>query len=111
MNRRALTLACLLASMALPAFALLPAVLVSGLVIPGETTDLDQGATGANFNRLGGPFSDLVYDRQNHALYGLVDRGPGGGLLPFETRVEKFKVNVDNKTGAISHFRLQATIL
>ena len=48
---------------ALPAFALAPPVLVGALTIPGEATDLYVGATGANFNRLGGPFSDLFYDR------------------------------------------------
>src|SRR5262245_14863131 len=111
MKSRTLKLAVLLGLLAMPALASSPPTLVNGLVIPGETTDLYQGATGAHFNRPGGFFSDVFYDRRTHALYGLADRGPGGGVLSFETRVEKFKVNVDNKTGAISNFRLQSTIL
>src|SRR5262249_18469159 len=103
--------ALLVALLAIPAIAFSSPQLVNGLVIPGEAIDQYQGASGANFNRLGGFFSDLYYDRQNGALYGLADRGPGGGVLPYETRVQKFKVNVDNKAGAISNFRLQATIL
>jgi hypothetical protein len=113
MKFRTLRFALLLLALAvLPGFAVGGSPqLVNGLVIPGETTDLYQGAAGANFNRLGGFFSDLHYDRQNGTLYGLADRGPGGGVISYETRFQKFKVNVDHKTGAISNFRLQATIL
>ncbi len=85
--------------------------LVSTLVIPGESTDLYVGPASANTNRLGGPFSDLYYNRQDGSFYGLVDRGPGGGLISYETRVEKFKVNINNKTGDLSEFRVQSTIL
>ena len=112
MIARIMKVALVAAFIAAPALAVddLP-VLVNSIVVPGETPDLYTGAAGANYNRLGGPFSDLFYDRQNHALYGLVDRGPGGGLISYETRIEKLKVNVNQKTGAISSFRLQLTIL
>lgn len=56
---KTLKLALLLGFAAIPAFASDPPTLVNGLVIPGETTDRCLGAAGANFNRLGGPFSDL----------------------------------------------------
>lgn len=82
--------------------------LVNSLEIPGNSTDLAPGS-GANQNRLG-MMSDMFYDRQNHAMYTLADRGPGGGTIAYETRVHKFKVNVDNKTGEITNFRVQQTI-
>src|SRR5262249_631419 len=42
--------------------------------------------------------------------YGLVDRGPGGGLLPYDTRVQQFKLDVVQSTGAISGFQVTGTI-
>ena len=42
---------------------------------------------------------------------GLVDRGPGGGVIPYQTRVQQFSLNVNQSTGAISNFVLQNTIL
>ncbi|PSB19020.1 PEP-CTERM sorting domain-containing protein [Phormidesmis priestleyi ULC007] len=86
------------------------ASLVNNLVIPGESTDLAAGS-GANANRLGGFFSDLYYDRYQNLYYGLVDRGPGGGTISYNTRVEKFSLDVDAKTGAIAGFKLLDTIL
>lgn len=84
------------------------AELVNTIEIPGETLDLVPGF-GANVNRLG-MGSDLAYDRRSHTLYSLADRGPGGGVISYETRVHKAKVNFDFKTGKISKFRLQETI-
>ena len=86
------------------------AVLVNNLVIPGESTDLAVGC-GVNINRLGGFFSDLYYDRHQNLYYGLIDRGPGGGTIPYDTRVEKFSLDVNATTGAISGFKLLDTIL
>ena len=86
------------------------AVLVNNLVIPGESTDLAVGS-GVNINRLGGFFSDLYYDRHQNLYYGLIDRGPGGGTIPYDTRVEKFSLDVNATTGAISGFKLLDTIL
>ena len=87
--------------------------LVNTLSIPGETTDLfplNGGSSGANVNRLGF-FSDLYYDRHSNVYYGLGDRGPGGGLIPYNTRVQKFSLDVDSHTGAIGNFTLLETIL
>lgn len=84
---------------------------VNSLSIPGEITDLsllNGGNGGANVNRFGF-FSDLYYDRSNNVYYGLSDRGPGGGLLPYETRVQKFTLDVDLNTGAISNFKVLKT--
>ncbi|GBF82151.1 esterase-like activity of phytase family protein [Aphanothece sacrum] len=85
--------------------------LVNTIVIPGDTTDLSGQPTGANGNRLGGFFSDLYYDRSSNFYYGLSDRGPGGGVLSYDTRVQKFTLNVNPNTGAISNFNLVDTIL
>lgn len=84
--------------------------LVNEVTIPGDSRDLAPGS-GANVNRLGGFFSDLYYDRYNNVYYGLVDRGPGGGVIPYDTRVQKFSLDVDANTGAIGNFKLLDTIL
>ena len=84
--------------------------LVNSITIPGNATDLNPGSN-ANDNRLGGFFSDLYYDRTNNVYYGLVDRGPGGGVIDYKTRVEKFSLNVNLTTGQISGFNLLDTIL
>ncbi len=85
---------------------------VNSLSIPGEMNDLspvNSDSGGANINRFGF-FSDIYYDRPRNVYYGLSDRGPGGGLLPYETRVQKFTLDVDANTGAISNFNLLRTI-
>ena len=38
------------------------------------------------------------------------DRGPGGGTVPYETRVQRFTLDVDRATGRISNFQIQAPI-
>lgn len=90
------------------------ATLKNILVIPGAALDRTQlkGARGgANINRLGGFGSDVYYDRNAKVFYGVADRGPGGGTIPFATRVQKFTLNIDPVTGAASHFKLLDTIL
>jgi len=82
---------------------------VNSIVIPGDATDLAPG-NGPNLNRLGGFFSDLAYDRQRNTWYGLVDRGPGGGLISYDTRVQNFGLTVNGATGAIGNFTLTQTI-
>ena len=84
---------------------------VNSLTIPGESTDLlNTEITGANINRLGF-ISDLYYDRHSNLYYGVGDRGPGGGVISYKTRVQKFSLDVDPNTGAISNFNLLDTIL
>lgn len=84
-------------------------VFVNDIRLPGDSTDL-QPSSGANVNRLG-MFSDLTYDRFSNRFYGLSDRGPGGGVIPYATRVQQFELNVSPTTGAISGFNLTRTIL
>ncbi|WP_026135322.1 esterase-like activity of phytase family protein [Scytonema hofmannii] len=85
--------------------------LASTLALPGESTDLFpfQGNS-ANINRLG-YFSDLYYDRYNKVYYALGDRGPGGGVISYQTRVQKLTLDVNQNTGAISNFKVLETIL
>ncbi|MEA5510540.1 esterase-like activity of phytase family protein [Crocosphaera sp. UHCC 0190] len=85
--------------------------LVNTIVIPGNATDLSGQPNSPNGNRLGGFFSDLYYDKANNVYYGLSDRGPGGGTIAYDTRVQKFTLDVDLNTGAISNFNLLDTIL
>ncbi|MGV0023681.1 esterase-like activity of phytase family protein [Phormidesmis priestleyi] len=106
-----LTQCSLLLSLSLAALptAAKAGVLVNSLTIPGESTDKIPGS-GANVNRLG-LFSDLYYDRHQNVYYSLVDRGPGGGTISYNTRVQKLSLNVDAQTGAIGDFKLLDTIL
>ena len=81
---------------------------VNGLVIPGDTLDATRqpGANGGRF----GFFSDIYYDPIRDEWWALSDRGPGGGLLDYATRVQRFDLNVHPITGRISNFRVKETI-
>ncbi|MDF5720091.1 MAG: esterase-like activity of phytase family protein [Rhizonema sp. PD37] len=88
--------------------------LVNYITVAGETTDLaplNGNNNNANVNRLGGFGSDFYYDRDRNVYYGLADRGPGGGTIGYNTRVQKFSLNVDPDSGEISNFKLLKTIL
>jgi hypothetical protein len=80
---------------------------VNGLAIDGGTLDLTSADA---FNRRLGFFSDLYYDPNRKEWWGLSDRGPGGGTLPYETRVQRFTLDVA-ANGAISNFQVQQTVL
>lgn len=82
---------------------------VNGLALDGAMLD-KSGGTDANNGRLG-YFSDLHYDANRKQWWGLSDRGPGGGVLDYQARVQRFKLKVDPNTGAISGFELIKTIL
>jgi hypothetical protein len=81
---------------------------VNGLVIPGGTLDATQ-QPGANAGRLGF-FSDIYYDPIREQWWALSDRGPGGGVLDYGTRVQRFTIDVHPVTGRISKFRVKETI-
>jgi hypothetical protein len=80
---------------------------VNGIAIDAAATDL---STGSAFDRRLGFFSDLYYDQQRGEWWGLSDRGPGGGTLAYETRVQRFTIGVDPVTGAIGGFQVQETV-
>ena len=81
---------------------------VNGLVIPGDTLDATR-KPGANAGRFGF-FSDLYYDPVREEWWALSDRGPGGGVLDYATRVQRFTLDVHPVTGRISKFRVKETI-
>lgn len=81
---------------------------VNGLAIPGNTIDA-TGITGANQGRFGG-FSDLYYDPIRSQWWALADRGPGGGTINYNTRVEQFTLDINPATGAISNFQIVNTV-
>ncbi len=101
----ALALACIAA---VPAAVAAPQF-VNGLALDGDALDV-SGGTNANSGRLG-YFSDLHYDAKRRHWWGLSDRGPGGGALHYETRVQRFKVDIDKTTGAISNFKVLQTVI
>lgn len=82
---------------------------INGLALDGSLLDRSGGAD-ANTGRVG-YFSDLYYDAQRHEWWGLSDRGPGGGVLNYEPRVQQFRVKVDPKSGAIRDFAIRQTII
>ena len=73
---------------------------VNGLLIAGDTLDATK-QPGANAGRLGF-FSDLYYDPIRDEWWALSDRGPGGGLLDYATRLQQITLKVNTFTGEIS---------
>jgi hypothetical protein len=81
------------------------------LSIPGNAIDktvCGAGGCTPNQNRLSFG-SDLYYDRFNKTFLGLADRGPGGGVIPYATRLQEFSLNIDPTTHAISDFTITST--
>lgn len=78
----------------------------NGLALAGDAVDLSTGTTA---DRRLGYFSDIYYDATRKEWWGLSDRGPGGGLLNYETRVQRFEVDI-SATGSISNFRVVETV-
>ena len=76
------------------------------LLLAGDALDLSSGTAA---DRRLGYFSDIYYDPSRGQWWGLSDRGPGGGVLPYDTRVQRFEVDI-SATGAISNFRIAQTV-
>lgn len=104
---RAVSAAVLLASATLAAHA--APSFVNGLALDGAALDLSGGSS-VNNGRLG-YFSDIYYDSKRNEWWGLSDRGPGGGTLNYNTRVQRFTLDVDFNTGAISNFKIAETVV
>lgn len=99
------TMVVLASSVLVGAVAAAP-MFVNGIAIPGNTGD--QFGTAVDDGRVGF-FSDLYFDPVRNELWGLSDRGPGGGTLSYDTRVQRIAVDIDPITGAISSFRRRPT--
>ncbi len=98
----AAALAALTGAQAAPGF-------VNGLAIDAGTLDLSGGSS-VNNGRVGF-FSDIYFDPNRNEWWGLSDRGPGGGTLDYNTRVQRFTLDVNASTGAISNFRIAETVV
>jgi hypothetical protein len=102
-----LALASALAA-SLPASANAAIQFVGKFEVAADATDLSgQGAAGGQ-NRLSFG-SDWVYS--GGKFYGITDRGPGGGLLPFVPRVHEMTLDIDTNTGAVGGYNLLRTTL
>jgi hypothetical protein len=104
-----LTLICLTACVSAVPAALAAPEFVNGLLLPGDLLDA-SGGTEVNDGRVGF-FSDIYYDVKRQQWWGLSDRGPGGGTLHYATRVQRFKLDIDENTGAISNFKILQTVI
>lgn len=82
---------------------------VNGLTLDARTLDASVG-TAVNDGRPGF-FSDIYYDAARHEWWALSDRGPVGGTLHYETRVQRFTIDVNPGTGAISNFQVRQTLI
>lgn len=98
------------AALAVAAPALAQVSYINNWTVPGDAIDLSglPAAEGNNRLSIG---SDLWYDRATDLFYGMTDRGPGGGLISFQPRIEAFKLDINKMTGAIGGFTLAQTIL
>lgn len=84
------------------------ATFVNGIAIAGDSSDL-SGLSGVD-SRVGF-FSDLYYDANRNEWWGVSDRGAGGGTLDYATRIQRFTIDVNATTGAISNFQVQQTVM
>jgi hypothetical protein len=84
------------------------AVFVNGFRIPGNTLDATK-QPGANAGRFGF-FSDIYYEPTRNEWWALSDRGPGGGLIEYATRLNRFTIDINPLTGRISNFRIKETV-
>ncbi len=80
---------------------------INGIALNGSLPDLSGGSP---FDSRVGFFSDLYYDNNRNQWWGVSDRGPGGGTLPYETRVQRFTLDIA-ANGAISNFAIAETVL
>ena len=81
---------------------------VNGVVIAGDTLDATH-VPGANAGRFG-QFSDLYFDAVRGEWWALSDRGPGGGLIDYATRVQRLEILIDESTGAIVRVKVKETV-
>ncbi|HEY0661879.1 MAG TPA: esterase-like activity of phytase family protein [Lysobacter sp.] len=105
--------ATLLFALAIPAVAA-EWELVNIIETPATTADAVRLTKGtpdsANLNRFGF-YSDLVFDTKTGAWFALSDRGPGGGLIDYATRVQRLNIPFDAATGAIGQPLIERTII
>ena len=89
--------------------ALAAPTFVNGLALPGNMLDIKHGKAADSGLRVG-YFSDIYYDPNRNEWWGLSDRGPGGGVLHYGTWVQRFNIDIDPVSGAISNFKIVESI-
>lgn len=102
-------LALAAALVALPSAAPAAITFVGKYEIAADATDLSGETASGGQNRL-----SIGSDWQfwGGRFYGITDRGPGGGVLPFTPRVHQVSLDLDTLTGAVNgHNVLQTTLL
>ncbi|HJR72806.1 MAG TPA: esterase-like activity of phytase family protein [Luteimonas sp.] len=93
------TLACCLALAASAQAIAAEWTLADVLPISARSVDRIQPRhPAANVNRLGF-FSDLSYDASSHTWYALSDRGPGGGVIGYSTRLQQMIIPINPVSG------------
>jgi hypothetical protein len=99
MKLRSIAVAIMLAA-SLPAVAA-QWTLADAMPIPGNSVDrIKSSMPAANINRLGF-FSDLTFEPASHTWFALSDRGPGGGVLGYATRVQQMLIPIHPFTGEL----------
>jgi hypothetical protein len=108
MQLHALACAALLVSLTSAASAgtVTSASFVNGITLSGSAPDASAGTA---VERRLGYFSDIYYDNLRNEWWGLSDRGPGGGVLNYETRVQRFSIDY-TAAGVISNFKVLDTV-
>jgi hypothetical protein len=97
MKLRSIAVAIMLAA-SLPAAAA-QWTLADAMPISGNSIDrIKSSAPTANINRLGF-FSDLTFEPATHTWFALSDRGPGGGVLGYATRVQQMWIPINPISG------------
>lgn len=82
-------------------------IFVNGLALSGDLQD--KGGNELRFRV--GYFSDIYYDPNRNEWWALSDRGPGGGVLSYATRAQRFTVDIHPVTGAIARFKIVETVV
>jgi hypothetical protein len=91
------------ASQAAPSF-------VNGLALPGNLHDMKEQGKPTDSKLRVGYFSDIYCDPARNEWWGLSDRGPGGGVLSYGTRAQRFTLDINPETGAISNFKIVESV-
>ena len=105
-NLRLTTLALALSPALCAAATVSNTAFVNGLALDGGAQDL---STGSAAERRLGYFSDIYYVASSNEWWGLSDRGPGGGVLNYDTRAQRFALDI-GANGSISNFRVLETV-
>jgi hypothetical protein len=75
-----------------------------------DATPVRHGQGGANINRFGF-YSDLAFDPRTFSWYALSDRGPGGGVIDYATRLQHLRIPFHPFSGRIGQPRVERTVV